>query len=84
MADAAAHFETVEIGKHDVEDDGVIGILDGHPHGIRARADDVYRIALLLEPTLEKGCHLHGVLDDEYPRHDHLPANRRRRWMRGG
>ena len=64
-AQTPAHLESVGLGDHHVEHDGVVRVLGAHPHRVGAGHRDVDRIALELERLAYEGRHLGFVLHDQ-------------------
>jgi len=71
FAQLPAHLEAVQVGQHQIQDDGVVGVLGPEPHGVLATAGDIDRVALLFERALEQAGHLDLVLHHE---HAHRPT----------
>src|SRR5205823_10807992 len=64
-----AGLVAVHARQHDVEDDGVVGILPGHPETVGAGQRDVGREALRLQALLEPGRKPLLVIHDQDPHH---------------
>ena len=69
LTQGGADLVAVHARQHDVEDDGVVGILPGHPETVGAGQCDVGREALRLQALLEPGRKPLLVIHDQDPHH---------------
>jgi hypothetical protein len=54
LPELPAQLEAVHARQHDIQDDDVVGVLDGHPQAVLPGPGDVNRVAFLLQATLEQ------------------------------